>query len=174
MGANKRRRKNPEDACPWQTFLDTHGDAFLLYARHLTRTESDAKDILQQVMMDLWRSENGAIPDKPLVFLKLRQKAIDLGRSKDRRVIRERKFAAREENWFNPSFGDAEIAEKLQDALKELPEKLREVILLRVWGDLPFSDIAATTGVGVPTASARFRYGIERLRKNNIINELSV
>ena len=174
MGETQTDKTKPRASCEWERFLEVHGDVFFLFARQLTRTESDAKDITQQVMMDLWSHGRGEIPDRPLVFLKLRRKAIDLGRSKDRRSRREQNFAARSDAWFIPNYGDADTAEKLQEALQKLPEKLREVVVLRIWGDLAFPDIATTTGVSVPTASSRFRYGLEQLRKSNIINELRV
>ncbi len=82
-------KTKPRSSCEWERFLEAHGDVFFLFARQLTRTESDAKDITQQVMMDLWSHGRGEIPDRPLVFLKLKRKAIDLGRSKDRRSRRE-------------------------------------------------------------------------------------
>jgi len=156
----------------WNRFLDEQGNALLLFARQLTRTESDAKDLTQQVLVEAWKISSGEVPDKALVFSMLRRRAIDMGRSKDRRAEREVYFEKNREQWFVPNFENRDDAARLQEALKLLPDILREVVTLRIWADLSFPEIANTTGVSVATATSRFRYGIERLRKSDIISEL--
>ena len=49
-------------------------------------------------------------------------------------------------------------------ALAQLPEAQREVIVLRLYGQLRFRAIAQATGVSVNTVQGRYRYGIDRLR----------
>lgn len=57
--------------------------------------------------------------------------------------------------------------------LDELPEDQKEVLIMRLYQDLSFKEIAETTGVSINTALGRMRYGILNLRKvikkNNII-----
>lgn len=165
-------KKEAQPDCEWNRFLDTQGDALFLFARQLTRTESDAKDLTQQVLIEAWKISNGEVPDKALVFSMLRRRAIDMGRSKDRRAQREVDFSENHDEWFVPNFENRDAAARLEEALRFLPDTLREVVTLRIWGDLSFPEIADNTGVTVATATSRFRYGIERLRKSDIINEL--
>lgn len=162
------------EPCKWERFLSAHGDVFFLFARQLTRTESDAKDVTQQVLVEIWKNAGGEIPNKAQVFSTLRRRAIDLGRSKDRRSRREVEFASRSESWFVPDYGNQDTIGMLEEALKALSDTLREVVILRVWGNLSFPEIAGMTGTSVPTATSRFRYGIEQLRKSEIISELKV
>lgn len=49
-------------------------------------------------------------------------------------------------------------------ALAQLPEEQREVIVLRLHGQLRFRVIAQATGVSVNTVKGRYRYGIDNLR----------
>ena len=172
MGAIQIKQDEGHPDREWNRFLDSQGDALFLFARQLTRTESDAKDLTQQVLVEAWKISHGEVPDKALVFSMLRRRAIDMGRSKDRRVQREIDFSDNHEQWFLPNFENRDAAAKLDEALKILPDTLREVVTLRIWGDLSFPEIANTTGVTVATATSRFRYGVERLRKSDIINEL--
>jgi len=57
-----------------------------------------------------------------------------------------------------------EELELLSSALAQLPQEQREVIVLRLYGQLRFRDIAASTGVSVNTVKGRYRYGMGNLR----------
>ena len=50
-------------------------------------------------------------------------------------------------------------------ALKTLPQEQREVIVLRVWGQMTFEEAAAALDIPVNTAASRYRYGLARLRQ---------
>ncbi|MBN1360082.1 MAG: sigma-70 family RNA polymerase sigma factor [Sedimentisphaerales bacterium] len=52
----------------------------------------------------------------------------------------------------------------LAEALAQLPYEQREVIMLRLHGDLTFHAIAGSTGVSINTVQSRYRYGIDKLR----------
>jgi RNA polymerase sigma-70 factor (ECF subfamily) len=49
--------------------------------------------------------------------------------------------------------------------IDELPEEQREVIILRMYGDLSFKEIADITSVSINTALGRMRYGLINLRR---------
>ena len=53
---------------------------------------------------------------------------------------------------------------RLTDALGQLGDEQREVVVLRVKGGLKFRQIAALQGVSINAAQARYRYGIDKLR----------
>jgi RNA polymerase sigma factor (sigma-70 family) len=50
--------------------------------------------------------------------------------------------------------------------IEELPEEQREVVVLRIYGDLSFKEIANITGVSINTALGRMRYALLNLRKS--------
>ena len=68
-------------------------------------------------------------------------------------------------NWFLDSNADGEQAELVEQALKELPPKFAEVIVMKIWGDRTFDDIGKALGISLHTAASRYRYGLEALRK---------
>ena len=49
--------------------------------------------------------------------------------------------------------------------IEELPEEQREVVVLRIYGDLSFKEIADITQVSINTALGRMRYALLNLRK---------
>ncbi|MHC4494566.1 MAG: sigma factor-like helix-turn-helix DNA-binding protein, partial [Planctomycetota bacterium] len=53
---------------------------------------------------------------------------------------------------------------KLSYALAELPYEQREVIVLRLHGDLRFRQIAKMQRVSTKTVQSRYRYGLDKLR----------
>jgi RNA polymerase sigma factor (sigma-70 family) len=57
-----------------------------------------------------------------------------------------------------------EELEILSSALAQLPADQRQVIVLRMYGQLRFQAIAQAAGVSVNTVKGRYRYGIHHLR----------
>jgi RNA polymerase sigma factor (sigma-70 family) len=57
-----------------------------------------------------------------------------------------------------------EQAQVLAQAVAELPEEQREVVLLRLKAGLKFRDIAKLQQTSINTVLSRYRYGLERLR----------
>ncbi len=53
----------------------------------------------------------------------------------------------------------------LHQALQQLPIKQREIIIMRIYEELPFHEIARITGCNLSTAKSRFRLGVKNLRK---------
>jgi RNA polymerase sigma-70 factor, ECF subfamily len=55
-------------------------------------------------------------------------------------------------------------SERLDRALGALPAQQREVIALKIDGELTFAEIARLTGTSIHTAASRYRYALEKLR----------
>lgn len=145
----------------WHAWLDAKGARYLLFARSQTRSEADAHDLLQEVLVEVWRREPSRLPDDALVFQTIRRRAIDLGRRTDRR---ERREQAAPVWWELPSGVQAPDDAELEQAVRALPTHLSEVVLLKVWGKLTFRQIAEALTLPPGTVASRYRYAIEHLR----------
>ena len=55
--------------------------------------------------------------------------------------------------------------DRVRKMLDKLPEEQREVLILRHYADMSFSEIAKTTECSINTALGRMRYGLLNLRK---------
>ncbi|MBT3542338.1 MAG: sigma-70 family RNA polymerase sigma factor [Flavobacteriaceae bacterium] len=68
-----------------------------------------------------------------------------------------------------------QIISDLQKLVQELPEDQKEVLVMRLYRDMSFKEIAENTNVSINTALGRMRYAIINLRKlvdeNQIILE---
>ena len=52
----------------------------------------------------------------------------------------------------------------LREAIARLPRRQREVLLLRIDGDLPFAEIAATLGITEVNAKVNFHHAVQKLK----------
>lgn len=62
------------------------------------------------------------------------------------------------------TLSDFEQRRRLQQALDELPEDQREVVLLRLERELTLEEIGEITGAGRETVKSRLRYAMDKLR----------
>ena len=53
----------------------------------------------------------------------------------------------------------------LKQIIQDLPDKQREVLVMRHYMDMSFQEIAESTGVSINTALGRMRYALIALRK---------
>ena len=60
---------------------------------------------------------------------------------------------------------DEQVAEDLQKLIVELPDDQKDVLIMRLYKDMSFKEIAESTGVSINTALGRMRYAIINLRK---------
>jgi RNA polymerase sigma-70 factor (ECF subfamily) len=67
--------------------------------------------------------------------------------------------------WFVSQPDDLLSADEAQRALESLSPELREVVTLRLWGDLTLSEIAEITEVAVSTVHNRYTAAVELLRE---------
>ena len=73
--------------------------------------------------------------------------------------------------WFEPPSHDYAAEANLRHAVQALPDDQREVIVLHVWGELTFSQIADVLGISANTAASRYRYAIAKLRDALLVKE---
>lgn len=58
-----------------------------------------------------------------------------------------------------------QVVKDLQKLVQELPEDQKEVLIMRLYRDMSFKEIAENTNVSINTALGRMRYAIINLRK---------
>lgn len=160
----------------WKRWFRDNGSRLLLFSRQQTRSQADAEDVLQEAIVRLWRTAgsdpNALPPSLPLAYTSIRHTAIDLARRNIRRTKREQKseYVVDEFSESSDWFGTASLEEKernavVAEAIQSLPEKFKEVLTLKIWGDLTFAQIADTLNIPMNTAASRYRYALEALRK---------
>ena len=139
---------------------DEHGASLFRYALMLLADHAAAEDAIQQVFTALMR---GGTIENPAHYLRraVRNECYStLRRRTTQPVLREPLLEPIDEE---TTSADERIA--LERALVTLPAEQREVVHLHVFEGMTFQEIAAATGDSINTAASRYRYALEKLRK---------
>lgn len=150
----------------WREWLKENGQRLLLCARQWTGSLAEAEDILQDAFVRYWKNQRH-LPGNPnaLIITSLRRAAIDRGRSRTRRINREtQSYELGDKVAYFDAFGD-ELHQELEKAVQALPDEQREVVVLKIWGQLTFDEVARQLGISQNTAASRYRYALVTLRK---------
>ena len=151
----------------WKSWFARHGNKLLLFARQQARNPHDAEDLVQEAFVRIWRLYGHTGEVAPgLVYRAIRRLAIDWARSIDRRVIREQKTydLSPLSSAFEDSLEKDERQQALLRAVDRLPEEQKEVLTLKIWGELTFDEIARTLDMSLNTVASRYRYALQKLK----------
>jgi RNA polymerase sigma-70 factor, ECF subfamily len=150
----------------WKTCFAQLGPALLLFARRWTNCRADAEDIVQEAFVRFWRRQH-SIENRALLYATVRSTALDRLRSDQRRARREAAVALDGAEHFEPCFSTADEGQQLlAAAVERLPDEQREVVILKVWNELTFAEIATVLEISQNTAASRYRYALGALRKS--------
>jgi RNA polymerase sigma-70 factor, ECF subfamily len=151
---------------PWRIWLDHHGPALLLYARQFCAARSDAEDAMQDGFIKFWKTRGRAHDQTAYLFTCVRSAAIDLSRSAHRRDKHLASTPPSEAPLFESPLERDEQHQLLESALTKLPPDQREILILKIWANLTFSQIATALNLNPNTVASRYRYALEHLHQH--------
>ena len=140
---------------------EQHGAALLAYAYSLLQNRPAAEDVLHQVFVKLLQG-HGGINGQPLHYLYRAIRNTSFNYRRDH--SRELELPANG-HWLEAPPGMGTIGLAIQTALRDLPVEQREIIVLRVWGQMTFEEAAGALDIPVNTAASRYRYGLAKLKE---------
>ena len=150
----------------WKVCFSQLGPGLVLFARNWVRSAADAEDVVQEAFVKLWR-RNHNIDNRALLYAAVRSIAIDFIRRDSRRARRESDAVAETEQSIEPKFAmEDESQQALAAAVDSLPDEQREVVIMKIWNELTFSEIGSALGISQNTAASRYRYALGALKKN--------
>lgn len=135
------------------------------FARRLLPVQADAEECVQEVFVSLVERSRRGEPVQDAgayLFASLRHAVGARARRGERLAALHARAAPAEEPRIE---GPGPEARALARALQALPQEQREVVALKVDGELTFAEIGVVLGVGLNTAASRYRYALEKLRK---------
>jgi RNA polymerase sigma factor (sigma-70 family) len=166
---NKDREKVMDNIAShenWKSCFSEIGPGLLLFARQWTRSAADAEDIVQEAFVKFWR-RNHRIDNRALLYATVRSIALDFIRRNNRRARREAAVVAEADPTVEPQFEwEHEAQSALVAAVNSLPHDQREVLVLKIWNELTFVEIAGALGISQNTAASRYRYALANLKKS--------
>jgi len=117
----------------------------------------DAEDVIQNVFSSLMKQNTNEIDDVEAYLW-------TAARNQARKLCRKRK-----ESFLIPV--DKEVVHNsdqtdIEETLRSLPDEQREVVILHVFEELTFPEIADYLEISTNTANSRFRYAKEKLKRS--------
>jgi RNA polymerase sigma-70 factor, ECF subfamily len=147
----------------WQPWLARHRAALFLMARQYLHTPQEAEDAMQEGFTHFWNARHTAQDPAAFLFTCVRNAALDQRRSTRSRRRFERHHAGPSLPLFHSPLEHSERRQQIEQALTHLPEDQREVLILKIWSDLTFAQIADTLDIPPNTAASRYRYALTHL-----------
>lgn len=149
----------------WKRCFAEIAPGLLLFARQWAHSAADAEDIVQETFVKFWR-RNHKIDNRALLYSAVRSTALDFIRRDSRRARREASAFGENDDFTEPEFEIEDGTQRaLADAINGLPHEQREVLVMKIWNDLTFAEIAVTLRISQNTAASRYRYALTALKK---------
>jgi RNA polymerase sigma-70 factor (ECF subfamily) len=150
----------------WKICFAQLAPGLLLFARQWARSAADAEDIVQEAFVRFWRKEHD-ITNRGLLYATVRSIALDFLRRDSRRARRESTAVSEMDQTVQPLFDTEDESQRaLVAALDLLPREQREVLVMKIWNELTFAEIASALEISQNTAASRYRYALAALKKN--------
>lgn len=147
--------------------FDLTSQRLVRYAIAITTNQHDAEDAVQAALVQVAKSPRRlATCQRPWPYLlcMVRNEALQIARRKKRWTL----LANLTDLLTRRSVDEIELEESYRAvwmALRALPTAQAEVVVLKMWEDMTFAEIAEVLGVSPFTAASRYRYAMEKLKR---------
>jgi RNA polymerase sigma factor (sigma-70 family) len=144
-------------------WFDAYGARLALYGRHWLDAAL-AEDVVQEVFIRLMAQSSLPENVKAWLFRSVRNGAISQLRKQKRRQKQTETLAAGTQRWFENRGDDLLDAKTAQQTLIQLPEEQREIVILRIWGQLTLREIAEIVDQPLSTVHHRYQAALKAIR----------
>ena len=149
---------------------DRYGRPAYGLALRVLRDEALAEDAVQEAFLTIWRTAPRFVPERgsasTWILTLVHRRAVDVVRREQRRradslegTVEQGGGGADEEAWLRLQ------RERVQDALRQLPDQQREALELAYYGGFTQSELAERLGQPIGTIKSRMFNGLARLRE---------
>jgi RNA polymerase sigma-70 factor (sigma-E family) len=148
----------------FREYVETRGPALLRAARQLTGHPLDAEDLLQNALTKTYLAWD-RIEDRRALDGYVRRAMVNINISQwRRRKLEEYPSDELPELASSETVACGDLHDLLEQALQELPERMRAAIVLRYYEDMTEQEIARTLGISVGTVKSTVSRAMAKLR----------
>jgi RNA polymerase sigma-70 factor, ECF subfamily len=162
------QRVRKGDQAAMAQIFDRYGRAVYSVALCILKDDGHAEDVMQEIFLQLWQSSDSFVHTRGSLHAWLvavaRNRSIDVLRSRKPTDPVEEGILFSRCNLVSEVEHNAMI-EKVQIALKELPEEQQQSMKLAFFEELTHAEIAERTGEPLGTIKTRIRLALIALRK---------
>ncbi len=168
-------------AIDWEPWLHANCPRLMLYARQQTRSQEDAEDVLQEALVQLVNTvesgdfQGGKEQWVAYAISAIRNLATDsIRRTTTRRTYEQSVVPSKtEENPWLRCLHDDELRRRhVENVLRSMQDDYAEVLILRIWEELTFQQIADVTGDNLFTITSRYRRALKIFRDKLAVNPI--
>ena len=163
----------------FNNIVKQYSERLYWHVRRMVGSHEDADDLLQEIFLKIWTalpSFRGEAQLYTWVWRIATNETLNwLRKEKVRALLRfssadelaAQKVAA--DPYFNGTAAEREVAK----AVARLPEKQRQVFIMRWWDELSYEEISAITGTSVGALKASYHIAQEKIKLNLSDSEVS-
>ncbi len=132
-------------------------------------SDSEAEELVQDLMLYIWESRKELTIESSLksyLFVAVRNRSYNAIRSQQyKKKVHSALYEKLKEQFEDPDYYMIdELASKIQNAIKELPDNYRETFELSRFGDMTNAQIATRLSVSIKTVEYRISQSLKILR----------
>ena len=149
------------------------------HVRRFVNNHEDADDLVQEIFLKIWTalpSFRGEAQLYTWVWRIATNETLNhLRKERVRAALRMQSIDAEMEHRIeaDPFFNGTQAQRELMKGLAKLPEKQRQVFVMRWWDELSYEEISAITGTSVGALKASYHIAQEKLKLNLSTTEVS-
>jgi RNA polymerase sigma-70 factor (sigma-E family) len=157
----------------FQDFVQARWPSLVRYGYLLTGDRAMAEDVAQTALERTWRRWASIRSDRPDAYVRraMAREAISRHRARQRQVP-EQPIP----DHLELAGGDGAESRAARDVMRielsRLPPRMRAVVVLRVWEDLPESQVAEILGCSTGSVKSQLSRAMARLRRNPGLRDL--
>jgi len=145
-------------------WFDMCSNRLTLYARHWLPDDL-AQDVVQSAFARLMGQLREPRDVRAWLFRTVRNEAMTRLRQRERQSRHGKLIATQQPVWFESQPEDLIDARTAQEILMKLPPAQREVVLLRIWGQLSLKQIGHIVGSPLTTVHSRYKAALAAIKE---------
>lgn len=146
--------------------LATYQERLYFHVRRYVHNHEDANDILQNTFIKVWNFIEQFREDASLFTWLYRiasNEAITYINKQKKRNEVDIEHTSIAQNGVTDNLTSGELEQKLQQAIDLLPDKQKQVFIMRYFDELPYDEIAAIVDTSVGALKASYHHAVKKI-----------
>ncbi len=156
----------------FNTIVKDYSERLYWHVRRMVNSHEDADDLLQEIFLKIWTALPTFRGEAQLYTwvwrIATNETLNHLRKERVRAALRMQSIDTEMERRIQADsfFNGTEAQRELMKGLVKLPEKQRQVFVMRWWDELSYEQISAITGTSVGALKASYHIAQEKLKLN--------
>lgn len=156
----------------FNSIVKQYSERLYWHLRRLVNSHEDANDLLQEVFLKIWQalpSFRGEAQVYTWVWRIATNEALNhLRRQQVRSALRLTSFEEEMDHRIeaDPYFNGTAAQRELAKAVARLPQKQRQVFVMRWWDELSYEEMSAITGTSVGALKASYHLARQKIQES--------